>query len=260
MIGLALTALGTAAAGFSLRYTWWRPARPGVPILMYHQVGPHRPASPLNRWRVTAPDFARQMAWLAARGRRGVPLRDLLDSPPRPDDERVAITFDDGFAGVLHEALPVLARHGFGATVFVVAGKPGGTNDWDAERPGEPLVTAEEVRRLHAAGVEIGSHGLRHRALPELPDDAVAEETAGSRGVLEELTSAPVVSFCYPFGAFDDRTTAAVQAAGYRAATVIRGAIASDLSAPFRLPRVVVRGTNDFLDFRIALRRGRSRL
>ena len=43
-------------------------------------------------------------------------------------------------------------------------------------------------------------------------------------------------------------------------ATVIRGGIAGDLSDPFRLRRVAVRGTNDLLDFRLALTRGRSRL
>ena len=68
------------------------------------------------------------------------------------------------------------------------------------------------------------------------------------------------MSFCYPYGAFDDRSVAAVRAAGYRAATVIRGGIPPDLSDPFRLKRVAVRGTNTLLDFSLALTRGRSRL
>jgi hypothetical protein len=51
-----------------------------------------------------------------------------------------------------------------------------------------------------------------------------------------------------------------VRASGYRAATVIRGGIVPDLSDPFRLERVAVRGTNTLLDFSLALTRGRSRL
>ncbi len=39
----ALPALRSSGGiGLSLRFTWWRPKRPGTPILMYHEVGPHR--------------------------------------------------------------------------------------------------------------------------------------------------------------------------------------------------------------------------
>ena len=68
-----------------------------------------------------------------------------------------------------------------------------------------------------------------------------------------------MTSFCYPYGAFDDRSVEAVKAAGYRAATVIRSGIAGRDADPFRLRRVPVRGTDPFLDFRLALTRGRSK-
>ena len=123
-------------------------------------------------------------------------------------------------------------------------------NDWDGETPGEPLLAADEIRALHGAGIEIGSHGATHRALTRLDDADLAREVAGSRETLERITGAPVTSFCYPYGDFDDRVVEAVRAAGYRAATVIRGGISKDLSDPFRLKRVAVRGTNTRLDFR----------
>ena len=256
---LAGAALAAAAIGLSLRFTWWRPRRRGTPVLMYHQVGPHRRGSSLNRWRVPEEDFAAQLDLLARRGVRGVALRDLLDRP-EATEPRAVLTFDDGYAGVLARALPHLSSKGFSATVFVVSGKLGGVNDWDGETPGEELLTADGVRALAAAGVEIGSHGATHRALTELADDEVEAEVAGSRAALEALTGKPVVSFCYPYGAFDDRAVAAVAKAGYRAATVIRGGISPDLNDPFRLKRISVRGTNTLLDFSLALTRGRSRL
>ncbi len=37
----------------------------------------------------------------------------------------VGLTFDDGYADFLHEALPVLRSHGCTATVFVLPGRPG---------------------------------------------------------------------------------------------------------------------------------------
>jgi peptidoglycan/xylan/chitin deacetylase (PgdA/CDA1 family) len=263
---LAVASGGAAALGLSLRFNWWRPRRPGTPILMHHQVGPHRPGSPLNRWRVTRRDFDWQLDTLQRLGYRGVTLRDLLESPERVSPEtnaksrRVVLTFDDGYRGVKERALPALLSRGFGATVFVVADRTGGVNDWDGETPGDPLLTADEIRRLHGAGIEIGSHGATHRALTRLDDAELAREVAGSKETLERITGAPVTSFCYPYGDFDDRAVEAVRAAGYRAATVIRGGISKDLSDPFRLKRVAVRGTNTRLDFRLALTRGRSRL
>jgi peptidoglycan/xylan/chitin deacetylase (PgdA/CDA1 family) len=254
----AAAVLGAAALALSLRFTWWRPKRRGTPVLMYHEVGPHRTGSRLNHWRVRTEDFERQLDLLARRGLSGVSLRALLDEPGT--GARAVLTFDDGYAGVLTRALPLLAARGFSATVFVVSGRLGGTNDWDGETPGDALLSADGVRALAASGIEIGSHGATHRALPELSDAELVAEVAGSKAALEAVVGAPVVSFCYPYGAFDDRSVAAVRAAGYRAATVIRGGIVADLSDPFRLKRVSVRGTNKLLDFSLALTRGRSRL
>ena len=250
---------GAAALGLSLRFTWWRPKRSGTPILMHHQVGPHRPGSRLNRWRVTERDFTWQLDTLRRLGYAGVSLRDLLDAP-RTETRRVVLTFDDGYRGVKERVLPALLARGFRATVFVVADRIGAVNDWDGETPGEPLLSADEIRELQRAGIEIGSHGATHRALTRLDDADLARELAGSKQTLERITGAPVTSFCYPYGDFDDRVIQAVRAAGYRAATVIRGGIPRDLSDPFRLKRVAVRGTHTRLDFLLALTRGRSRL
>jgi peptidoglycan/xylan/chitin deacetylase (PgdA/CDA1 family) len=249
---------GAGALAVSLRYHWWRPRKRGVPVLMYHQVAPHGAGSRLNAWRVPPEAFDRQLEFLERRGLRGVALRDLLEDPPRPGDRRVVLTFDDGYEGVLTAALPRLLRRKFSATVFVVSAKLGGTNDWDGESPGEALLSEEGVRELAASGLEIGSHGETHRALPGLGDEELAAETRGSRERLERVVRAPVVSFCYPYGARDARAEAAVREAGFRVATVIRGGLVADLEEPYRLRRVAVRGTRGFLDFRLALTRGRS--
>ncbi len=257
---LAAAALCAVSLGLSLRFNWWRPKRPGTPVLMYHEIGPPRKGSRLNHWRVRTADFEAQLGLLARRGYHGVALRDLLDRRREENEKCAVLTFDDGYAGVLSRALPLLLARGFSATVFVVSGRLGGVNDWDGETPGDPLLTAEGVRALAAAGIEIGSHGATHRALAGLSDADLASEVAGSKEALEAVTGAPVVSFCYPYGNVDDRIVQAVRAAGYRAATVIRGGISPDLSDPFRLKRIAVRGTNALLDFSLALTRGRSRL
>ncbi len=96
----------------------------------------------------------------------------------------------------------MLRQHGFGATVFVIAGRLGGDNAWDPEGPRKRLMDAPEVWALAQAGIEIGSHGLRHVRLPGA-GDTLAEEVGESRRILREVTGKPVGGFCYPYGDLD---------------------------------------------------------
>jgi peptidoglycan/xylan/chitin deacetylase (PgdA/CDA1 family) len=173
-LGGGAALLGTA---FSLRYTWWRPVRSGTPILMYHQIGPHQ-GNAGDKWRTTARDFERQLDHLVSRGYHGISLRTHLEGASK-QRKCAVLTFDDGYAGVLENALPLLLARGFSATVFCVSHKLGQRNDWDPD--GDPLLDAAGVKALHAAGLEIGSHGATHRALPDVDDAALAEETRGSK-------------------------------------------------------------------------------
>ena len=72
------------------------------------------------------------MRWLAERGLRGVST-DALVEAMRAGKERalVGISFDDGYASVLENAVPELLRREFTATMFIVSGLLGGTNEWD---------------------------------------------------------------------------------------------------------------------------------
>lgn len=90
-------------------------------VLMYHRVCQRtRESEPwFARGTAVSPEaFARQVEWLVTR----FAVRDVfavLDAPLRPT---VAITFDDGYADVLHHALPVCEKFGIVGTTFVSAG------------------------------------------------------------------------------------------------------------------------------------------
>ena len=160
--------------------------RPPV-VLMYHSVSPHTE----DPYQVTVSPhrFEQQMRWLSARGLRGVSMATLIAARRRgSDDGLVGLTFDDGYADFLSYALPVLLGHGFSATAFVIAGRLGGDNAWDAEGPRKPLMTGSQVREVAAAGIEIGSHGLRHVTLDRTTDLALAREQQASRQMLQDLT------------------------------------------------------------------------
>ena len=179
-------------------------------VLMYHSIAPA--GDDPYRVTVTPERLAAQLGLLARLGLRGCSMRELLAGP---GSRRVGLTFDDGYRDFATAALPALRRHGFTATVFVLAGRLGGDNGWEAAGPVRPLLTADEVRAVAAAGMEVGSHGLRHRRLPELTEAELAAEVLESQAVLGDLTGAPVTGFCYPYGACGPRELAVVEAAGY---------------------------------------------
>ncbi|WP_231751091.1 polysaccharide deacetylase family protein [Mycobacterium sp. NAZ190054] len=127
----------------------------------------------------------------------------------------VGLTFDDGYGDFVPYALPILRRHHFTATLFVLAGRLGGQNEWSRPGPNKPLLTADQVRDLDRDGMEIGSHGLKHISLVQAADPELADETTRSRAILEDLLGKQVRGFCYPYGYLDPRIVQATRAAGY---------------------------------------------
>ncbi len=182
-------------------------------ILTYHSVGD--PTDDPYGITVSADRLDRQLTWLRRRRYTGVGITALLRAPAARRRGLVGLTFDDGYADFLHEALPVLRRHGCTATVFVLPGRLGGSNAWDPLGPRKPLLTEEEIRRIADAGMEIGSHGMHHRDLTELSDDELRSETHRSREMIRHITGTAPDGFCYPYGAVGRRVLDSVRDAGY---------------------------------------------
>ncbi|GAA2406074.1 polysaccharide deacetylase family protein [Streptomyces glaucosporus] len=211
-----------------------RPARPWV--LMYHSVAEHT-EDPYNVT-VSPGRLDRQLRWLRRRGLRGVGVGELLrERAAGRGSGLVGLTFDDGYADFIEEAVPLLRRHGCTATVFVLPGRLGGSNEWDPLGPRKPLLTETGIRAAVGAGMEIGSHGLRHRDLTRTDDDTLRQETEGSRALVEEITGRPARGFCYPYGTIDRRVVRAVREAGYEYGCAIDP---GPLTGTHALPRVHV--------------------
>lgn len=200
----------------------FKSTRPLVSPLMYHSVSPDRD----DPYCITVrPErFEAQMRLMRSIGMRGVSIRELLAAQAKGSWKAarlVGLTFDDGYDDFIDYALPVLLSYGFTATVFMVAGRLGQDNAWDAEGPRKPLMTAERLRIAVESGIEIGSHGLLHVSLSSASDQELQREIRLSRHLLQEVTSQPVEGFCYPFGHLNSRAVSAVQEAGYDYACAI---------------------------------------
>lgn len=209
-------------------------------VAMYHSVD-DCPDDPY-RVTVTPERLDEQLTWLRGRGLRGVGVADLLAARARGEGrDLVGLTFDDGYADFVTNALPVLRRHGCTATLFVLPGRLAGENEWDPLGPRKPLLSADGIRQAAAEGIEIGSHGLTHVDLTQADDATLTAEVSDSRAALTALLGTPVGGFCYPYGTVEARTLNAVRHAGYAYACAIDPGPLTGLLA---LPRVHV-GQND---------------
>jgi peptidoglycan/xylan/chitin deacetylase (PgdA/CDA1 family) len=210
-------------------------------IFMYHGVA-DADEDP-NQLCVSPARFAEQMAWLARRGLRGVGIAELVDAM-RAGRQRglVGLTFDDGYTNVLETALPVLRRHGFGATSYIISDRLGGTNEWD-EGPVWQLMTADQVRELAAAGIEIGSHAATHLRLAGASPSQLAAEVSDSRISLGALLGTEIRGFAYPYGSMDAAARRAVRDAGYEYACAVEATTAE--IGLMALPRLYVGEQDD---------------
>ncbi|MBC7172601.1 MAG: polysaccharide deacetylase family protein [Polyangiaceae bacterium] len=80
----------------------------------------------------------------------------------------------------------------------------------------------DDVRALAREGHEIGSHSMSHTLLPQCDDEVVRFEIAESRARIEAELEAPIDSFCYPNGDYDERAVRALERAGYARAVTTR--------------------------------------
>ncbi|MFC5499807.1 polysaccharide deacetylase family protein [Caenimonas terrae] len=215
-----------------------------IPILTYHQVdAPPDKGVPYRSLVVSPAAFARQMAMLRMLGYRGLCMSAL--EPYLRGDKKgrvVGITLDDGYVNNLQHALPVLRRHGFSATCYVVSGQMGGSNVWDRDKgiPARPLMDAAQLKAWVAGGQEVGAHTRNHVDLVRAGDTEAFDEIVGCKRELEHRVEAPVRHFCYPYGAHETKHAAMAKAVGYRTATTTQRSRARAGDDLFELPRVPV--------------------
>jgi peptidoglycan/xylan/chitin deacetylase (PgdA/CDA1 family) len=220
-------------------------ATASLPILMYHRIADDGPES-LRRYRLSPSGFDEQLHRLSEQGYRGVTPREwqLACETRRPlRGKALMITFDDGYLDFAEQAWPLLERHGFTATVFVVTDAVRTTSAWDAEHGDTtPLMGWDEIRELSRRGIEFGSHTRTHPALCGLSNADVTRELLGARLKLEDELGKPVSALAYPYGDFDAAIAHLAGACGYTLGVTCESRHAELTDNPLTLPRFEVQG------------------
>ena len=188
------------------------------PILTYHKVDE---AFEWGLTRVTPRSFRTQITYLLEAGYRLVTLSQLMKAGP--EEQVVAITFDDAYRSVYRNAFPILNElGGHPAPIFVITDYVGRKNTWDVNVGGRKFdhATWDELAEMQDAGFEIGSHTLTHPNLTRLSEDACYPELAASKEILNRRLGAEVRYVSYPFGKFNSRIIALSKQIGYAGATI----------------------------------------
>lgn len=218
-----------------------------VPILMYHHVGEPPPGVDAIRRDLTVlpEQFEAQLAYLAEEGYQTIHLSDLIlhlqmghPLPPKP----IVITLDDGYHDAFTNAYPSLEKYGFVATFFIITGL--------ADEHREEYLSWSEIKTLHAAGMEIGSHTYSHPDLRGQPYDYVVWQVLGSKEAIEARIKEPVRLFAHPSGKYDQQVIEVLKATGFWGAVAVSQGAHQSSDRIFGLQRIRVRGSYNMYDFR----------
>lgn len=221
---------------------------PGLRVLLYHAVDEPHPADRLSL-RVSPAAFRSQMELLKTEGYQVVPLKSLLSKGSIDTGRQVAVTFDDGYQSQRYAAA-TLEEFGFPATFFVVmrllTGDQTGSGYWEKWSH----MTWADIRLLADRGFEIGAHSVTHPRLTQSLPGRRHQEVQGAKSCLEDRLGRPIVSFSYPYGAYNEVVQQIVKEAGYQLACT---SIYGTNRAPwpwFELRRIEISGADRLVDFR----------
>jgi peptidoglycan/xylan/chitin deacetylase (PgdA/CDA1 family) len=178
----ALAAWQRAAGGLS--------QPPRGRILAYHSIG--TPQYAVND--VRPRDFERHLQIAVDDGWSFTTPAEVIAEPNKP---QLALTFDDGMASVLANALPVLRHHGIPATAFVVTGWADGQIRDSQKRI---VLDWRGVSALQDGGMTLASHSVTHPDFGRLEPDEARRELEVSRDRLRQVLGVETSEFAIPLG------------------------------------------------------------
>ena len=181
-----------------------------IPVLMYHALedaehpsGAKDPGEQLYVLQVR--QFREQMEYLQQEGFKSFLLEELTYMPNWPE-KAVVITFDDGHESNLTLALPILQEFGFNAEFFITTG-------WIGTRH---YMTTQQIKDLHTAGMEIGSHGKTHAFFSDLCTKLITDELESSKDCLSNIICTTVTSLSAPGGRINNKVRDIAISSGYK--------------------------------------------
>jgi peptidoglycan/xylan/chitin deacetylase (PgdA/CDA1 family) len=217
-----------------------QPSKISIPVLNYHSVT----IDPGNAVVISPAKLEEQLMYLHDHGYTPVSLstfisliegKDVEATPEKP----VLLTFDDGYIDNYEQAMPLLAKYSFSATLFI---SPGMSDQ-------EGYLNWEQIKKLQEAGWDIQPHGMTHPHLPQLSADQQAFEILEARKQIEEKLGTKADVYCYPYGEYNKTTLKLLKDHGFRYAFTIEQGNATNQQSPYLLKRLFINGEEGLKSF-----------
>jgi peptidoglycan/xylan/chitin deacetylase (PgdA/CDA1 family) len=181
-----------------------------VRVLTYHRVADHNEDPNIT---VSPECFEKQIKYLKD-FTSIVPLCTIIAyarGDKIPQNDAVALTFDDGYCDNYSNAFKTLRSHSLPATIFLISNAIGK----------EGMLTVPQINAMTKNRITFGSHTMTHPTLSEIPEKDAEEEIRNSKNVLVTRFNLNVEYFAYPKGkknTYNKKIKLFVEEAGYTAA------------------------------------------
>ncbi len=157
----------------------------------------------------------------------------------------IVITFDDGYSDNFHHAYPLLKKHNFPATIFLIS-------DFIDDKEGKYL-SQSQIDEMERNNISFGSHTISHRILTRLTNEEVVREIRDSKAMLESRLGRNVNSFAYPVGTradFNEEIMGIVKACKYSYACSNMYGMNGEKADFFALKRIGIETTDNLFIFK----------
>lgn len=118
------------------------------------------------------------------------------------NENKIALTFDDGYESVFHYAFPLLRRFDIKATLFINPAFVGQFNTWDVNLGYLRFrhMNWQQVQQLQENGWEIGIHGFSHHDLSRLHEADISRDITLALGIMNRRLRSNCRVISFPFG------------------------------------------------------------
>ncbi len=222
-----------------------------IPILMYHHIGTAPADSNATRkdLTVSVENFEGQAAWLKTEGYTSILLADVYQYslgkftlPQKP----VIFTFDDGYADIFQNAIPILDKYGFKGSFAIITQYP-------SRQQGDNLYASwQDIAKAYDSGQEIISHTQDHfdGSNPKFSADFILKNLTGSVADIKDRLNFTSNILIYPYGHYSANYIKLAKTAGFVMGITVHEGSRINLDNLMEVPRIRVHGNEPLEKFK----------
>ncbi|MFH1727414.1 MAG: polysaccharide deacetylase family protein [Pseudomonadota bacterium] len=171
-------------------------------VLTFHKIGTAINRQNKNSFYIDTDNFQKIISFFIKKGYIVSSIKKHLKEKPK---KSLILTFDDGYKNFFENAYPILKHKSINATIFIPSNFIGKTNTWETDPNSIPqeILSWDELNKLYANGIEIGSHTENHINLASEPDMKILQkEIICSKSFLQNNLKTEIISFALPYGGY----------------------------------------------------------